>query len=108
MNRHVDLLDALEAVSKYETGMVCWLSTIRMLADPALDTQGSIMDGQSFEAFGELCYIIVDLDLITILQTKKQVPTWELLLDIGTSGNDFRWQSPGGIMFQHGQLATEF
>lgn len=41
----------MEELSKYETGMVYWLSTIRLLADPSLDVQGSIMDGQSFNAF---------------------------------------------------------
>jgi hypothetical protein len=31
--------------------MVLWLSEIRLLVDPSLDPQGSIMDGQSFDAF---------------------------------------------------------
>jgi hypothetical protein len=41
----------MEEVSKYETEMVHWLSEIRLLADPALDSKGSIMDGSSFDAF---------------------------------------------------------
>jgi len=31
--------------------MVYWLSEIRLLADPSLNARGSIMDGQSFDAF---------------------------------------------------------
>lgn len=50
-NSGKDFPNAIEAVSNYETEMVYWLSTIRMLADPSLDAQGSMMDGQSFDAF---------------------------------------------------------
>ncbi|KAF2108805.1 heterokaryon incompatibility protein-domain-containing protein [Lophiotrema nucula] len=46
-----DTWTAFEAVSKYETEMVYWLSDIRLLADPSLDCKGSIMDGPSFDAF---------------------------------------------------------
>lgn len=38
-------------ISNYETEMVYWLSAVRKLADPSLDAQGSIMDGQSFCTF---------------------------------------------------------
>jgi hypothetical protein len=50
-NGRIDLLTALAKVAQYETAMVCWLSEIRLLADPTLSARGSIMDGSSFDAF---------------------------------------------------------
>jgi len=50
-NNHDFMWKAMEGVSKYETQMVYWLSEIRLLADPELDSKGSIMDGSSFDAF---------------------------------------------------------
>jgi hypothetical protein len=49
----IDYLEALETVSRYETEMVHWLSSIRTLADSTLRIPSSIMSGQpeSFDAF---------------------------------------------------------
>ena len=49
----IDILEAAESVSRYETEMVYWLSEIRTLADPTLRPRDSIMDGSqaSFDAF---------------------------------------------------------
>jgi hypothetical protein len=47
----MDMWNALDGVSRYETEMVYWLSELRMLADPSLSATGSIMDGPSFDAF---------------------------------------------------------
>jgi hypothetical protein len=50
-NARDDISTSIEEVSKYETEMVYWLSEIRLLANPSLDSKGSIMDGPSFDAF---------------------------------------------------------
>jgi hypothetical protein len=52
-NVRINILEALEANSQYETEMVYWLSEIRMLADPTCQTPDSIMSGSrdSFDAF---------------------------------------------------------
>ena len=49
----IDILEAAESVSRYETEMVYWLSEIRTLADPTLRAPDSIMSGSraSFDAF---------------------------------------------------------
>jgi hypothetical protein len=39
----IDILEVAEFVSQYETEMVYWLSEIRTLADPTLQTPGSII-----------------------------------------------------------------
>lgn len=50
-NGHNNIQTSIEEVSRFETEMVYWLSEIRLLADPSLDSKGSIMDGSSFDAF---------------------------------------------------------
>jgi hypothetical protein len=49
----MDILEAAETVSQYESEMVYWLSELRILADPALRVPDSIMSGShaSFDAF---------------------------------------------------------
>jgi len=49
----IDIWEAMEAVSRYESDMVYWLSEIRTLTDPSLRVPESIMSGSqaSFDAF---------------------------------------------------------
>jgi hypothetical protein len=47
---NIDILEAAESVSQYETEMVSWLSEIRTLADPTLQSP-DIMSGSCFDAF---------------------------------------------------------
>ena len=51
MKCKIPLLKAFEEVAQYEAAMVCWLSEIRLLADPTLSAGSSIMDGSSFDVF---------------------------------------------------------